>query len=409
MVSIVTGGHVTTNDGEPTSNLVGKSVASFTLSGLKSGTVVAPWKTDHSAVLIFFASWCGPCQSEMPKVAAYLRHHNEGSIHVVGIDANDERGAAKTFVKKSGVTFPVAFDANGVVTNGLFKFATLPETVFLTSKGIVKQVYFGAIPKDVLVQGHRVVASRELVEAEGACRDERRDERPGAQHDPVGSGRYETLTQHAVQSFGHGPRGQCDGDSTDEDRQRRQRYDDAREQQEHQIQTVARGEIDLRAESPGERQSDAGAPGRTEHQERRDLESTARTAVRAPRQGERDERQDDDLQCFGYQHAGDLRSHETTGAERRHVKTPQDPVTAFEGRGDRERDERRREDTEGQHARRDEIDSALGRRRDHFGQGEEQEQQYRYSDGEQQRLAAAQRHPDFGATLCPPGVHGRTS
>jgi thiol-disulfide isomerase/thioredoxin len=152
VVSIVTGGHVTNNDGEPTSNLVGKSVASFSLSGLESGTVVAPWKAHHAAVLIFFASWCGPCQSEMPKVAAYLRHHNEGSIYIVGIDANDQRGAAKTFVKKSGVTFPVAFDANGVVTAQTFKFLTLPETAFVTAKGKVNRVYFGAIPKDTLVR-----------------------------------------------------------------------------------------------------------------------------------------------------------------------------------------------------------------------------------------------------------------
>jgi thiol-disulfide isomerase/thioredoxin len=154
VVSILTGGHVTTNNGEPTSNLVGKSVAAFSLSGLKSGTVEAPWKSHHAAVLIFFASYCGPCHSEMPKVAAYLRHHNEGSIRVIGVDAGyDSRSAAKKFVKKSGVTFPVAFDPTDKVTTGIFDFATVPETAFVTAKGVVNQIYFGAIPKDVLVQG----------------------------------------------------------------------------------------------------------------------------------------------------------------------------------------------------------------------------------------------------------------
>ena len=153
VVSIFTGGHVTTNNNEPPSALVGKSVATFSLSGLKSGTVEAPWKSHHAAVLIFFASYCGPCKSEMPKVAKYLRHHNEGSIRVIGIDALDSRGAAETFVKKSGVTFPIAFDPNGTVTTGIFQFAYVPETVFVTAKGILKQVYYGAIPKDVLVQG----------------------------------------------------------------------------------------------------------------------------------------------------------------------------------------------------------------------------------------------------------------
>jgi thiol-disulfide isomerase/thioredoxin len=153
VVSILTGGHVTTNNGEPTSNLVGKSVASFSLSGLSSGTVEAPWKSHHAAVLIFFASTCPPCRGEMPKVATYLRHHNEGSIRVVGIDANDERGSAKSFVKKAGVKFPIAFDPNDTVTTGIFQFATVPETAFVTAKGVVNQIYFGAIPKNVLVQG----------------------------------------------------------------------------------------------------------------------------------------------------------------------------------------------------------------------------------------------------------------
>jgi len=153
VVSIFTGGHVTNNTGEPTSNLVGKSVAAFSLGGLSGGTVKAPWKSHHAAVLIFFASYCGPCHSEMPKVAAYLRHHNEGSIRVVGVDASDARGAAQNFVKKSGVTFPIAFDPNATVTTGIFQFAAVPETAFVTAKGVVNQIYFGAIPKKVLVEG----------------------------------------------------------------------------------------------------------------------------------------------------------------------------------------------------------------------------------------------------------------
>ncbi len=152
VVSILTGGKV--NDGNgATSKLVGTSVKTFSLSGLKSGTVEAPWKSHHAAVLIFFASFCGPCKSEMPKVAKYLRHHNEGSIRVIGIDALDSRGPAEAFVKKSGVTFPIAFDPNGTVTTGIFQFAYVPETVFVSAQGILKQVYYGAIPKDVLVRG----------------------------------------------------------------------------------------------------------------------------------------------------------------------------------------------------------------------------------------------------------------
>ncbi len=157
VVSILTGGHVRPNTNspnqQPQSALVGTSVKGFSLSGLTSGTVHTPWRHGHAAVLIFFASWCGPCKTEMPKVATFLRTHREGPINVVGVDANDQRSAAAAFVARSGATFPVAFDPNSQVTAGLFQFATLPETVFVSAKGVVMQVYFGAIPTKQLAQG----------------------------------------------------------------------------------------------------------------------------------------------------------------------------------------------------------------------------------------------------------------
>ena len=152
VVSIFTGAPVTNGTTQPPNALVGKHVASFSLEGLKGGTVVAPWKSGHAAVLIFFASWCGPCQAEMPKVASYLRHHNEGSIEVIGIDSKDSPAPAKAFVARSGVTFRVAADPNLTVAT-IFNLAGIPDTAFVTAKGVVTQIYTGAIPPSKLAKG----------------------------------------------------------------------------------------------------------------------------------------------------------------------------------------------------------------------------------------------------------------
>jgi thiol-disulfide isomerase/thioredoxin len=160
VVSALTGGKVTSGghgDVLPKTELVGHHVASFSLGGLSGGKIRAPWTQGKASVLIFFASWCGPCQGEMPKVAKYIRDHNPGPIEVLGIDANDERSAAKAFVKKDGVTFPIAFDANGTVTSSVFGFQQLPESVFINEKGVVKKVYFGAVPERVLASGIKML------------------------------------------------------------------------------------------------------------------------------------------------------------------------------------------------------------------------------------------------------------
>src|ERR1039457_6572215 len=67
IVSILTGGPVKGNQGFATSNLVGTTVKSFTLSGLNGGEQRAPWASGHPGVLIFFASYCGPCTRKCPK------------------------------------------------------------------------------------------------------------------------------------------------------------------------------------------------------------------------------------------------------------------------------------------------------------------------------------------------------
>ncbi|HEY1761106.1 MAG TPA: TlpA disulfide reductase family protein [Acidimicrobiales bacterium] len=160
VVSALTGAKVTSGGrGEvlPTTKLVGHHVQNFKLPGLSGGEIHGPWTEGHASVLIFFASWCTPCQGEMPKVARYIRGHSPSPIDVVGIDANDERSAAQAFVKKDGVTFPVAFDANGTITGGDFGFQELPESVFINAKGVVKRVHFGAISTRALASGIKML------------------------------------------------------------------------------------------------------------------------------------------------------------------------------------------------------------------------------------------------------------
>jgi peroxiredoxin len=153
VVSVVTGGKVTNSSNEPRSALQGKKIATFSVSGLDGGTQKAPWSKGHPSVLVFFASWCEPCQGEIPKLAKYISSHDVGKVQVLGIDAGDQRGAAQAFTKKDHVTFSVAFDPNDAITAGLFKFAALPETVFLSAKGVVENVHVGAISTSQLASG----------------------------------------------------------------------------------------------------------------------------------------------------------------------------------------------------------------------------------------------------------------
>ena len=154
VVSVLTGGHVKTQNGQAVSPLVGKTIKVIKAHGVTTTSVEAPWATGHPTVMIFFGSWCSICHSEMPKIVTYLRSHDVAPVSVFGDDNNEPLSDAKAFVKKLGLSFPVASDPNNAISVGIFGFSFGdPETVFLNKHGVVKQVRLGPISIPELRRG----------------------------------------------------------------------------------------------------------------------------------------------------------------------------------------------------------------------------------------------------------------
>lgn len=84
-------------------------------------------------VINFWASWCPPCRKEMPALAATARRVG-ANVAFVGIDTNDERGAALAFAAKTGVAYPLAFDPHATA-GGNYGVYGLPTTFFVSAKG----------------------------------------------------------------------------------------------------------------------------------------------------------------------------------------------------------------------------------------------------------------------------------
>jgi len=133
----------------------GRPVPRFALPALgaakkKVGVPVDGGGGGRPAILLFFASWCPPCRRELPALAAtYRQQQNEHSrlakVAVIGIDANDPTSNALAFVRSSGVTFPVGADVSFSVTQTLFDFSHLPESVFVAGNGTIAGIHLGPL------------------------------------------------------------------------------------------------------------------------------------------------------------------------------------------------------------------------------------------------------------------------
>jgi thiol-disulfide isomerase/thioredoxin len=58
----------------------------------------------------FWATWCGPCVAEIPRVKeAYTKLHSKG-FEIVGISFDKDKAKLESFVKDKGMEWPQFFD-----------------------------------------------------------------------------------------------------------------------------------------------------------------------------------------------------------------------------------------------------------------------------------------------------------
>ena len=106
-------------------------------------------------VLNFWASWCGPCQMEMPDFQEkYLEKGEEVQFLMVNLtDGNRETvETAGSFIDSQGYTFPVFFDTTSEAAR-LYGIYSIPTTYFIDAKGQVIGRAQGAINVFTLQRG----------------------------------------------------------------------------------------------------------------------------------------------------------------------------------------------------------------------------------------------------------------
>jgi len=101
--------------------------------------------TGTPIVLNFWATWCPFCVAEMPDFEK-VKQATEGRVQFIGVNLQDDAGAANDLVGDTGVTYLLTRDPQGVVYNA-FGGVAMPTTVFIDADGIVREVATGQLSK----------------------------------------------------------------------------------------------------------------------------------------------------------------------------------------------------------------------------------------------------------------------
>lgn len=93
-------------------------------------------------LLNFWATWCAPCQLEMPRFVAWQSEYGPRGLQVIGISMDDDPALARRLCAKLKVNYPVVMgdETMGDLYGGVLG---LPVTYLIDTHGEIRNVYRG--------------------------------------------------------------------------------------------------------------------------------------------------------------------------------------------------------------------------------------------------------------------------
>src|SRR5437773_4997825 len=115
----------------------GEPARPFTLPDLDGRPVELSSFKGRLVLLHFWATWCPTCREEMTILDEAARAH-AGRLTILGVNLGEKRSKVATYVKESGISFPILLDARGKVA-AAYGVLSLPITLVIGRDGRVAE------------------------------------------------------------------------------------------------------------------------------------------------------------------------------------------------------------------------------------------------------------------------------
>jgi thiol-disulfide isomerase/thioredoxin len=122
-------------------SLVNRKAPEFVRKDLSGARLDLKSLRGKIVLLNFWATWCGPCQLEMPVFAKWQQQYGPQGLQVVGISMDDAPAPVRRLVSKLKPNYPVAM---GDATLGeRYGVLGLPLTYLIGRDGVVRAQFQG--------------------------------------------------------------------------------------------------------------------------------------------------------------------------------------------------------------------------------------------------------------------------
>jgi len=146
---------------DPGSRPAAPAVGGTTLTGSKFRLSA---DRGNLVVLNFWGSWCAPCRSEAPALAALATHFTSAPVRFVGDDVHDSPAAAQAFERTFNVGYPSLNDPGEQVAlafHGTVPPVAIPTTLLIDRSGhIAGRIVGGVSYRGLLALINKVLAGK---------------------------------------------------------------------------------------------------------------------------------------------------------------------------------------------------------------------------------------------------------
>lgn len=93
-------------------------------------------------LLDFWASWCAPCLTSLPKLDELRQEFSDIDFRVVGVNVDQDPGKARHFLAKNPIGYPSATDPRGRIPER-YELGTMPTSYLIDRNGVIRYVHEG--------------------------------------------------------------------------------------------------------------------------------------------------------------------------------------------------------------------------------------------------------------------------
>jgi len=130
--------------------VVGTLAPDFELATAEGGKAKISDYRGKIVMLNFWATWCGPCQREIPDFIGFQQKYGPKGLTIIGV-ALDEAGKVTDFIKASRINYPVLI-GNGEIAQAYGGVRSIPTTVLIDREGKIINSFTGLRPPEQWAQ-----------------------------------------------------------------------------------------------------------------------------------------------------------------------------------------------------------------------------------------------------------------